>query len=158
MKHSLLSHIATNFISEYENVANSSIAYLLNQYDSARQALKNILEIDSVPDYYVTELSTDDNGRPDITGLESDGSKSVIIEGKFWANLTNNQPNNYLKELSDNGKLLFVAPDSRLSSLQNQIQARIGGTDDRVIVISWRAFIEAVELTMTLSSVPPILA
>ena len=158
MKNSLLSHIATNFISDYENVANSSIAYLLNQYDSARQALRNILEIESVPDYYVTELSTDNNGRPDITGLESDGSKSIIIEGKFWANLTSNQPNNYLKELSDNGKLLFVAPESRLSSLQNQIQVRIGEADDRVKVISWRAFIEAVELENQKSLNPNLLS
>ncbi len=34
MEKSLLAHIAKNFISEYENVANSSIAYLLNEYKS----------------------------------------------------------------------------------------------------------------------------
>ena len=32
MQNSLLAHIASNFISEYENVANSSNAYVLNEY------------------------------------------------------------------------------------------------------------------------------
>ena len=32
--------------------------------------------------------------------LDANGQKIVIIEGKFWANLTENQPVNYLKELS----------------------------------------------------------
>lgn len=146
MKQSLLSHIATNFISEYENVANSSIAYLLNQYDIARVALKNILVVESVPTHYITELSTDGNGRPDVTGLNPDGTKSIIIEGKFWANLTNNQPINYLKELSDTGKLLFVAPDRRTTSLRYEIQERTGKDDERIIVVSWRSFIEAIEL------------
>lgn len=145
MKQSLLSHIATNFTSEYENVANSSIAYLLNQYEIARVVLKNTLDVGSVPTYYVTELSTKVNGRPDVTGLDADGTKSIIIEGKFWANLTNNQPNNYLKELNDSGKLLFIAPDRRATSLCYEIQDRIGD-DSRVSVISWRAFIEAVEI------------
>ena len=100
MRKSLLAHIASNFISEYENVANSSIAYLLNEYSASQEALKSILGIGNVPTYYVTELSTDSNGRPDVTGLDGDGGKVVIIEGKFWANLTQNQPDNYLKELT----------------------------------------------------------
>ena len=73
------------------NVANSSIAYLLNEYSASQEALKIILGVTNVPTYYVTELSTDSNGRPDVTGLDCDGSKSVIIEGKFWANLTHGE-------------------------------------------------------------------
>lgn len=52
--------------------------------------------------YFVTELATKSNGRPDVTGLQ------IIIEGKFWTNLTDNQPVNYLKELSGNRRLLFL--------------------------------------------------
>ena len=108
MQNSLLAHIASNFISEYENVANSSIAYLLNEYPASQEVLKSILGIENVPTYFVTEMSTDSNGRPDVTGLDGNGGKSVIIEGKFWANLTDNQPNNYLKEITDEGKILFL--------------------------------------------------
>ena len=94
MQSSILAHIASNFISEYENVANSSVAYLLNQYPTARIALQTISLLDNVPQHFVTELATQSNGRPDITGLSEAGSKQVIIEGKFWANLTDNQPMN----------------------------------------------------------------
>ena len=125
MQNSLLAHIASNFISEYENVANSSIAYLLNEYPVSREVLKEVLKLDCAPTYYVTELSTKSNGRPDVTGLDDNGNKSVIIEGKFWANLTDNQPVNYLKELSPGGKILFLAPDKRLTSLKQELNIRL---------------------------------
>ena len=146
MQKSLLAHIASNFISEYENVANSSIAYLLNEYTSPREALKNILGLDEVPTHYITELSTKSNGRPDVTGLDINGNKAVIIEGKFWANLTENQPNNYLKELTDTGKLLFFAPDKRVNSLELEISSRLNQEDGRIIVYSWNNFLDLVEV------------
>jgi len=143
---SLLSHIAGNFISEYENVANSSIAYLLNEYSASRTALSKSLEIEEVPSHFVTELSTDSNGRPDITGLDYNGNKVVIIEGKFWANLTENQPVNYLKELHESGKLLFLAPEKRLSSLMLELEKRLDGFDSRIKIFSWNGFIDLIEI------------
>jgi len=145
MQNSLLSHIASNFISEYENVANSCIAYLLNEYPASQEALKVVLGVKNVPTYYVTEMSTDSNGRPDVTGLDVDGSKSVIIEGKFWANLTENQPNNYLKELSKAGKILFLAPDKRLNSLELEIEKRTGGCSEKIVIRSWSQFLNQIE-------------
>ena len=146
MQESLLSHIASNFISEYENVANSSMAYLLNKYSASREVLKNILETDNVPSYFVTELATKLNGRPDITGLDINGNKQIIIEGKFWANLTDNQPINYLKELGENGKLLFLVPEKRQISLNIELKKRMGGNDKKICIFSWNKFIELVEV------------
>ena len=80
MKKSLLAHIASNFISEYENVANSSVAYLLNSYSATRKVLVSMVDIDALPEYYITELPTKENGRPDVTGLDKDGNKKIIIE------------------------------------------------------------------------------
>ena len=145
MQESLLSHIASSFISEYENVANSSVAYLLNKYPKAQVALQNILDVDNVPTHYITELSTESHGRPDVTGLDVDGNKSVIIEGKFWANLTPNQPNNYLEELGDGGKLLFLAPNKRLGSLKTEINQRLNGESDKIVISSWENFLSLVE-------------
>lgn len=145
MQNSLLAHIASNFISEYENVANSSIAYLLNEYSASQEALKNILGVDSVPTYYVTELSTDSNGRPDVTGLDGYGGKAVIIEGKFWANLTHNQPDNYLKEITEDGKILFLAPDKRLGSLTIEIEKRVSEASDKIVISSWAKFLTLIE-------------
>ena len=146
MQESLLSHIASNFISEYENVANSSIAYLLNKYLASRMVLKNILQIDETPSYFITELATKSNGRPDITGLDSDGNKQVIIEGKFWANLTDNQPANYLRELSENGRLLFLAPEKRKISLKAEIKKRLNEDDKRIYIFSWNEFLDLIEV------------
>ncbi|MDX8391501.1 MAG: hypothetical protein R8K53_02880 [Mariprofundaceae bacterium] len=145
MSKSLLSHIAGSFISEYENVANSSVSYLLNEYQSARVALENILGVDFVPAHYVTELSTKSNGRPDVTGLDLNGDKVVIIEGKFWANLTENQPVNYLKELTQDGKLLFLTPDKRISSLKIEVEKRINGINEKIVFCSWNSFLALVE-------------
>ncbi len=146
MQESLLSHIASNFISQYENVANSSVSYLLNKYPAARKTLQEILSIRSAPTHYLTELSTKLNGRPDITGLDDTGNRVVIIEGKFWANLTDNQPENYLNELSLDGKLLFLVPDKRLKSLEVEIEKRLNGKDERIVIRSWSAFLELVEI------------
>lgn len=143
MKKSLLTHIASNFISEYENVANSSVAYLLNEYPQAQAALKNLLGIKEVPRYYITELSTTANGRPDVTGLDADGNKTIIIEGKFWANLTSNQPDNYLKELSPHGKLLFLVPSKRLVSLEVEVNKR--SQNEKIFISSWDMFLSLVE-------------
>jgi len=146
MQKSLLAHIARNFISEYENVANSSIAYLLNNYPAARKALGSTVDLDIIPEYYITELSTEENGRPDVTGLDEFGKKKIIIEGKFWANLTDNQPNNYLKEVAHDGKILFLAPDKRIASLKVEINKRLNGEyNDKIVVCSWSDLIGRIE-------------
>ena len=146
MQNSLLAHIASNFIAEYENVANSSIAYLLNEYPASQAALKSILGLKAVPTYYMNELSAGINGRPDVTGLNSEGGKSVIIEGKFWANLTQNQPSNYLKELAPEGKILFLAPSKRLNSLTIEIEKRVAeGSSNKIVICSWTKFLSLIE-------------
>lgn len=145
MEGSILTHITGNFIPQYENVANSSVCYLLNRYSASRTALKRLLSLKEVPINYMAERSTKSHGRPDITGLDSNGNKVLIIEGKFWANLTDNQPANYLKELSPEGKLLFLAPDRRIPSLQTEIQKRLDRVENRIHISSWLVFLNLVE-------------
>jgi hypothetical protein len=148
MRKSLLSHIAGSFISQYENVANSSIAYLLNNYSQARIALEKSLELKPVQSIrFITELGNGENGRPDVTGIDITGSKIFIIEGKFWASLTSNQPNNYINELSPDGKILFLSPEKRKDSLCLEINKRIGpsGCQNLISVFSWKEFIEKIE-------------
>ena len=145
MKTSLLSHIAGNFIREYENVANSSMAYILNTYPAARSALQHTLEIKGIPAYFETEYDTKGNGRPDIVGKNSQGEIVLIIEGKFWANLTDNQPVNYLKALQEDGKMVFLCPDRRIDSLSYEIQKRLDEPDDRLHILSWDEVIDSIE-------------
>lgn len=145
MEDSLLSHIANNFISQYENVANSSISYLLNNYDAPKAALGRLLQVEEVPKNYITEKFTPTHGRPDICGIDDDGNIALIIEGKFWAGLTENQPGNYLRELPEGGKLLFLAPSQRIDALTVEFETRLNGVDNRIVIISWMDFIKAVE-------------
>ena len=145
MSKSLLSHIASKFIKEYENAANSSIAYLLNEYSAASRALQTYLNINEIPSNFETELSTMNNGRLDIAGKDDQGRISLIIEGKFWANLTDNQPINYLKELDKEGILLFLAPDRRLESLEHEINNRTEVKDSRIKYVSWIKLLELID-------------
>ena len=145
MSTSLLSHIATKFIKEYENAANSSIAYLLNEYPAALRTLQNYLGVNKIPNNFETELATAQNGRLDTAGKDDNGKVSLIIEGKFWANLTDNQPVGYLSELDNNGILLFLAPDRRLESLKHEINKRTIIEDKRVQYISWNSLLTLIE-------------
>ena len=146
MPNSLLAHIASNFISQYENVANSSVCYLLNECEVVRKVLQSILDIETPPLHYETEESTAFHGRPDVTGKDDNGNTAVIIEGKFWAAMTENQPNGYLLELTDTGKLLFLVPDKRKTSIELELKNRLGGENDKVLVRSWHKFLELIEV------------
>ncbi len=145
MSNSLLSHIATNFIQEYENVANSSIVYLLNTYPAAHRALKDRLDFVNIPTYFETEYDTKGNGRPDVVGKDINGDITLIIEGKFWANLTENQPGNYLNVLHSEGKMLFLCPDRRKESLKFEVNNLLSQPDDRLMIMSWDELLRLIE-------------
>ena len=143
MSKSLLAHIAWEFITEYENAANSSVAYLLNEYEEAREGLRSLLRLESVPEFYKTELGAGKKGRPDITGIGSNGNPEIIIEGKFWANLTKNQRTGYIDALSEQGCLLFLAPKGRIVSLKAELKGP--PPDGPIQVHSWQALLNRIE-------------
>ena len=147
MSNSLLAHIASRFISQYENVANSSVCYLLNAYPSARTALGRVIGRKDVPSRYLAEMGAGENGRPDVTGVNECGENQVIIEGKFWANLTSNQPGSYLAELTSEGHLVFLVPERRRGSLTAELVRRSESQtlDPRILVTTWSGFLDATE-------------
>ena len=158
MTESLLSHIASSFINQYENVANSSLCYLLNKYREVREALENLTGIETQLLDFKTEYVTD-YGRPDIVGISANGAHqkqlvSLIIEGKFWAGLTKNQPVEYIKILSPEGQLLFLAPSKRVDSLIEEIKVLLGEqySEEKIKVTSWIDFIERTKNIPTPSS------
>ena len=60
----------------------------------------------------------DDGSRPDLELSDRSGVPVILFENKFWAGLTEAQPNTYLERLRDVGGLLwFVAPAERLPLL-----------------------------------------
>jgi len=62
-------------------------------------------------------------GRPDIVGSVG-GTTHLIVEGKFWAELTDAQPLDYLRWLEPGGLLLFVAPGRRKDLLWGELKRR----------------------------------
>ena len=70
-----------------------------------------------------TQSSGEEGERPDLA-CYSGGVERVLIEAKFWAGLTGNQPVTYLKRLPDDGPsaLLFIAPAARFQSLWAELK------------------------------------
>ena len=100
---SLLSHVAFHFPGQ-ENLATESLVYIVGQSPVAKGALLNFIDHHlglKLPETVVFRLhgSGPDGSIPDIIGTTSDGKRVVIIEVKFWAGLTDNQPLSYLKQL-----------------------------------------------------------
>ena len=100
---SLLSHIAFRFPSQ-ENLATESLVYIVGQSLVAKRALLSFIYNHlglSLPETVVfrSQESGSDGSIPDIIGSTPDDELAVIIEVKFWAGLTDNQPVSYLKLL-----------------------------------------------------------
>ena len=68
---------------------------------------------------FKTQASGEDSSIPDLAALDPEGREVLLIENKFWAGLTRNQPAAYLARLPQNqdGLLLFVVPQRRLHSV-----------------------------------------
>ena len=73
-----------------------------------------------------TQVTGEDSARPDLVGFDQDGTECVMMEVKFWAGLTENQPNSYLKRLPKGRALLFIAPASRMETLWSELCQRAG--------------------------------
>lgn len=133
----LFGHLALRFQSHPENVATAALCFVLSHSVAARRALLRLLgntglhtESDLV---FRAQEAGDDRSRPDIVGTDAYGQKLLMIEAKFWAGLTDNQPNSYIEQLPQSNKalLLFVAPAARFNTLWPELIQR---TRDRYML------------------------
>ncbi len=128
--HSFLGHLALRFAPHPENLATESLAYILEKSPGAKRALMAFLNKLGGPLPETLRFQPQANGPdgsiPDLVGTDSDGEQMVIIEAKFWAGLTDNQPVAYLNRLSPSSEaiLLFVAPALRSCLLWNELLSR----------------------------------
>ena len=128
---SLLAHLAWKFPGQTETLATEALGYILSRSVAARAALRETLRTggaDVAPLCGVaTEVIGDQDERVDLVAVDERGSERVLIEVKFWAGLTDNQPETYLCRLPRDGDpavLLFVAPEQRLVTLWDEIRRR----------------------------------
>lgn len=112
-----------------ENVATEALGYILRR-PAAQQAAAALFRDAGLPDQdeltFQTQAHDEVGGRPDLAGRAPDGTLRVLIEAKFWAGLTDNQPVGYLAQLPPDkcSLLLFVAPARRFETLWSEISRR----------------------------------
>jgi hypothetical protein len=131
----LLSHIVSRFAPrQWENVATEALHYLL-QRPGADQAIRDVLapsgfELPDALHWRTQAGAVEDSSIPDLVGDDRQGRHRVIIESKFWAGLTDNQPAGYLarqaNQFADDEAtqriLVFLAPARRLDLLAAEVR------------------------------------
>jgi len=126
----IFSHIVQKRLSqEHENIATEALTFILNSNNTAYQAFMNLLRltVEDLPALDFKQQKGYEDKRPDIIGQYVEKTY-VVIENKFWAGLTENQPVEYLKYLSENSEqslLLFIVPKEREIIIQNEISRRL---------------------------------
>ena len=169
---SLLAHLAGALSNQTEVVATKSLAYILGRSEAARSALVALLRTGGADvgalEQVADEVAGEEGERVDLVASDRAGSERVLIEAKFWAGLTDNQPGTYLQRLPNDGRpavLLFVAPELRLRTLWPHVtdrataagfrldadaeaggirSATIAGSDRHLMLTSWRALLDAI--------------
>lgn len=126
---SLLGQFYNRIKGSQEDIASESLAYILKKSARARQTINQIVNLTTgltLTDLlYKTQRAGEQLERPDISGINEKGEEVLLIEAKFWASLTNNQPNTYIKRLKNNSVLIFLVPSLRIRSIYEEVMHRI---------------------------------
>lgn len=132
MNDTLLAHLINRFAAQPENLATEALHYILIRSTTAQKTFLRQLEkagvIVNESLTYQTQAIGNDGAIPDLVGVDTDGRPVIIIESKFWAGLTDNQPETYIKRLPIETKsiLLFMAPAARFVTLWPELLRRAG--------------------------------
>ncbi len=162
---SLLAHLSSRFTERTEDIAVEALGYILSTSEAAKTGLLSVLrsggaDVDGFS-RIATQVTGEEGERPDLVGWDQNDDERLLVEAKFWADLTCGQPNKYLRRLRRDGVLLFVAPEARLDALWPELEqrakqefkwtadagdARTANVDGRRLTLtSWRALLEAAE-------------
>jgi hypothetical protein len=157
----ILAHLMNSFRDKPENVATAALVHILQTSKSASDGMSRLISaFGSFPRdiRYRGQERTEAAGQPDITGRDENRNMVIVVEAKFWAGLTDNQPVEYLQLVGPAGLLLFVSPEVRLQVLWSELTRRAGVTsaglkgpekfavtvnDRTMALISWRRFLAA---------------
>ena len=163
---SLLGRLYSHIRGSQEDVATLSLQYIVSQSPALTAAFSRLLtsslscaEADL---HFICQASGEDRERPDIAGLDLTGKELLLCEAKFYAGLTDNQPNRYLDRLADeNGLgLVFLCPAARRINLWSQLLplcgnrsveplsdfcVSVGGI--RMSILTWSEVIETIRTT-----------
>lgn len=172
---SLLGHLAWRFPGATEDIATEALQYILSKQEGARTALADLLRSGGAHpepmDCFDTQRVYQGTKKPDLVAFNK-GKEVLLVESKFWATLTPNQPNGYLrlmmKDLRDAKNLLFIAPEARQDELWEELReqaakkfqlsgeraadrvrsAAVGSSGHRLMLTSWDALLDRIEHSM----------
>ena len=125
---SLLAHLYPYFKGSQEDVATSSLGYIVSSNEHINKAFTNhiskTLQMTIAETYqYKCQAVGKNYERPDMAGYDFNGDEKILCESKFYAALTINQPNAYLKRLIEEKGigLVFICPEVRKNGLWQEI-------------------------------------
>lgn len=126
---SLLGQFYNRIRGSQEDIASESLVYILKQSLESRKVINQIVKANTNLMFSDLSYQTQNVGkgleRPDISGQDETGKEVLLIEAKFWASLTHNQPNGYLKRLKGNTVLMFLVPTLRTRTVFEEVKYRI---------------------------------
>jgi hypothetical protein len=126
---SLLGQFYSRIKGSQEDIASEGLNYILQRSKAARLAVNKMLKNDcnlQLDDLsFVTQNTGEKLERPDISGFDTEGKEVLILEAKFWAALTENQPIEYLNRLGVNTALVFICPALRKRSVFEELFRRV---------------------------------
>ena len=126
---SLLGLFYSRIKGSQEDIASEGLTYILQQSLAARQALSRLMKAECGLEFsdlsYITQNIGERLERPDVSGYDVAGKEVLILEAKFWASLTGNQPVQYLNRLGDNSALVFICPNLRRGTLYDELLRRM---------------------------------
>ena len=159
----LLCHIANSIGTSAEDIATMSLHYILQNSPVAKEALLNFIGTELAIDFeqelhFEIQSCGENKERPDMSLRNQSNDEILLFEMKFWAGLTDTQPNAYIERLKKkNGKgLVFICPNSRLISLSKEVAAlaeyetQMGRLLQKkdfppILIMSWEELIDLLE-------------
>ena len=164
----LLAYLVSSFPGRTEDIATEALRHVFGHSDACVEALNGVVQsgvrgIDPIVTVK-TQVIGVDGTRPDLVCFNETGQERVLIEVKFWAGLTANQPSGYIKRLPQDGPVvvMFLVPEDRVRSLWPQLRERldrefdlaeeldaerrcvsISGSQRHLMVVSWGSLLDA---------------
>ena len=165
----LLVSLSTWFTSRTEDIVTEALGYILRSA-TPREALDDVvrsgvLGVAPVARVVTQKQNFGDGTRPDLSGMDEEGTERVLIEAKFRAVLTSRQPNDYLDRLPEKGTsvLMFVVPEDRIARLWPELRrraehegkklydidgerkcVRVDDTNRHLMVVSWTGLLDTI--------------
>ena len=163
MAASLLAHLYSHIKGSQEDVATLSLQYIVSRSAALNREFTRTLcralggnvgmELN-----YICQAVGENLERPDMVGIDPNGKEQIICEAKFYAGLTDNQPNGYLNRLQKGVGygLVFICPAARKTTLWSKLmelcrERRVADKDGycatvdgiRMAILTWGEIVTA---------------